>query len=70
MQEFATTEYNIFLQAILDGTSNQAGSAFGTTEDDQLANLVLQYGFGRAPSDDEAAQIIIDYNQMIENNQN
>tara|TARA_R100000426_G_scaffold75497_2_gene53042 strand:+ start:2519 stop:2719 length:201 start_codon:yes stop_codon:yes gene_type:complete len=66
MQEFATTEYNIFLQAILDGTSNQAGSAFGTTEDDQLANLVLQYGV----SDDQAAQIIIDYNETIENNQN
>tara|TARA_Y100000114_G_C11763470_1_gene331378 strand:- start:2075 stop:2275 length:201 start_codon:yes stop_codon:yes gene_type:complete len=66
MQEFATTEYNIFLQAILDGTSNQAGSAFGTTEDDQLANLVLQYGV----SDDQAAQIIIDYNETIEDNQN
>ena len=66
MQEFATTEYNIFLQAILDGTSNQAGSAFGTTEDDQLANLVLQYGV----SDSLAEQVLIDYNQMIEDNQN
>ena len=65
MQEFATTEYNIFLQAILDAAPDQLGSAFGTSEDNQLPGLMIQYGISEAV----AQQILVDVEDAMEQNQ-